>query len=124
MWPHRLPRHHQRSHQSDQTRHVYEYQTVAACDFVYENMGAFPAYYAIAAWGTGLIWHYNANQPTMEQGTVLLIDYAPELELPHHRYHPDLPVGDKFSDAQTEILQLHQDARNAIIAAMNPRNGR
>ncbi len=101
---------------------MYEYQTVAACDFVYENMGAsFPAYYAIAASGErGLIWHYNANNHPMEQGTVLLIDYAPELNYLTTDITRTWPVGDKFSDTQLKFYNCIKDARNAIIAAMKP----
>ncbi len=101
---------------------MYEYQTVAACDFVYENMGAsFPAYYAIAASGErGLIWHYNANNHQMEAGTVLLIDYAPELNYLTTDITRTWPVGDKFTDVQLKFYNCIKDARNAIIAAMKP----
>jgi Xaa-Pro aminopeptidase len=101
---------------------IYEYQTVAACDFVYENMGAsFPAYYAIAASGErGLIWHYNANNHLLENGTVLLIDYAPELNY----YTTDItrtwPVNGKFDEQQLKFYECLKDARNTIIAAMKP----
>jgi len=46
---------------------TYEYQVVAASDFVFENEGASgPAYFAIAASGErGLSWHYNANNHKM-----------------------------------------------------------
>lgn len=101
---------------------IYEYQTVAACDFIYADMGtAGPAYYPIAASGErGLIWHYNANNHVLEQGTVLLIDYAPELNY----YVTDItrtwPVQGEFSAEQLKFYNCVKDTRDAIIAAMKP----
>lgn len=101
---------------------IYEYQTVAACDFIYNNNGtSFPAYFPIAASGAqGLDWHYNANNHILEAGTVLLIDYAPELNY----YMTDItrtwPVSGKFSADQLKYYACIKEARTAIIAAMKP----
>lgn len=101
---------------------IYEYQTVAACDFIYEDMGsAGPAYYAIAASGErGLIWHYNANNHLLEAGTVLLIDYAPELNY----YTTDItrtwPVQGEFTAEQLKFYNCVRDARDEIIKVMKP----
>lgn len=101
---------------------IYEYQTVAACDFIYEDMGAAgPAYYAIAASGErGLIWHYNANNHLLEAGTVLLIDYAPELNY----YTTDItrtwPVQGEFSAEQLKFYNCVREARDEIIKVMKP----
>ena len=101
---------------------IYEYQTVAACDFIYGDMGtAGPAYYAIAASGErGLIWHYNANNHLLEAGTVLLIDYAPELNY----YVTDItrtwPVQGEFTEEQLKFYNCVKEARDEIIKAMKP----
>ena len=101
---------------------IYEYQTVAACDFIYDDMGsAGPAYFAIAASGErGLIWHYNANNHLLEAGTVLLIDYAPELNY----YVTDItrtwPVHGEFSGEQLKFYNCVKEARDEIIKAMKP----
>jgi Xaa-Pro aminopeptidase len=101
---------------------IYEYQTVAACDFVYEDMGtAGPAYYAIAASGErGLIWHYNANNHLLEAGTVLLMDYAPELNY----YTTDItrtwPVQGEFSSEQLKFYECVRETRDEIIKMMKP----
>ncbi len=101
---------------------IYEYQTVAACDFIYDDMGsAGPAYFAIAASGErGLIWHYNANNHLLEPGTVLLIDYAPELNY----YVTDItrtwPVQGEFSAEQLKFYNCVKEARDEIIKAMKP----
>jgi len=101
---------------------IYEYQTVAACNFIYEDMGAAgPAYYAIAASGErGLIWHYNINNHLLEPGTVLLIDYAPEVNY----YVTDItrtwPVQGEFSAEQLKFYNCVREARDEIIKAMKP----
>lgn len=101
---------------------IYEYQTVAACNFIYEDMGSTgPAYFAIAASGErGLSWHYNANNHIMEAGTVLLIDYAPELNY----YVTDItrtwPVQGEFSSEQLKFYNCVREARDEIIKAMKP----
>jgi Xaa-Pro aminopeptidase len=101
---------------------IYEYQTVAACDFIYEDMGtAGPAYFAIAASGErGLSWHYNANNHLLEAGTVLLIDYAPELNY----YVTDItrtwPIQGEFTTEQLKWYNCVKEARDEIIKAMKP----
>jgi len=101
---------------------IYEYQVVAACDFVYENEGANgPAYFAIAASGErGLTWHYNANNHKMNDGDVILLDYAPD----HNYYTTDItrtwPVGEKFSDVQLKMYNCIKEVQETVIAAMKP----
>lgn len=101
---------------------IYEYQTVAACNFIFEDNGSSgPAYYAIAAAGDrGLIWHYNANNHILETGTVLLIDYAPDLNY----YVTDItrtwPVQGEFTSEQLKMYNCVLEARESIIKAMKP----
>lgn len=101
---------------------IYEYQTVAACDFIYSDMGTEgAAYYAIAASGErGLIWHYNANNHLLEPGNVLLIDYAPEVNY----YVTDItrtwPVQGEFSAEQLKFYNCVREARDEIIKAIKP----
>lgn len=101
---------------------IYEYQVVAACDFIYQNEGAQgPAYFAIAASGErGLSWHYNANNHLLKDGEVILLDYAPD----HHYYTTDItrtwPVGDQFSDVQLKLYNCIKEVQEKVIAAMKP----
>lgn len=101
---------------------IFEYQTVAACNFIYEDMGSMgPAYYPIAASGDrGLIWHYNANNHMLEPGTVLLIDYAPDLNY----YVTDItrtwPVQGEFTADQLKMYNCVKEAREEIIKIMKP----
>jgi Xaa-Pro aminopeptidase len=101
---------------------IFEYQVVAACDFVYQNEGTQgPAYFAIAASGErGLSWHYNANNHLLKEGDVILLDYAPD----HHYYTTDItrtwPVADKFSDVQLKYYNCIREAEEKVIAALKP----
>ena len=101
---------------------LYEYQVVAACDFVYQNEGTNgPAYFAIAASGErGLSWHYNANNHKMKDGDVILLDYAPD----HYYYTTDItrtwPVGDKFSGVQLKMYNCIKEVSEKVITAMKP----
>jgi Xaa-Pro aminopeptidase len=101
---------------------IYEYQVVAACDFIYQNEGAQgPAYFAIAASGErGLSWHYNANNHKLRDGDVILLDYAPD----HHYYTTDItrtwPVGEKFSDLQLKMYNCIKEAEEKVVTAMKP----
>jgi Xaa-Pro aminopeptidase len=101
---------------------IYEYQVVAACDFVYENEGAqCPAYFAIAASGErGLSWHYNANNHLLKAGEVILLDYAPD----YNYYVTDItrtwPVDGKFTDTQLKFYNCIKEAEEKVIAAMKP----
>lgn len=101
---------------------MYEYQVVAACDFVYENEGASgPAYFAIAASGErGLMWHYNANNHRMKDGDVILLDYAPEFNY----YTTDItrtwPVGERFTAPQLKMYNCIKEVQEKVIAAMKP----
>jgi Xaa-Pro aminopeptidase len=101
---------------------IYEYQVVAACDFIYENEGTQgPAYFAIAASGErALSWHYNANNHLLKEGEIILLDYAPD----HHYYTTDItrtwPVADKFSDVQLKYYNCIKEAEEKVIAAMKP----
>ena len=101
---------------------IFEYQTVAACNFIYEDMGSMgPAYYPIAASGDrGLIWHYNANNHLLEPGTVLLIDYAPDLNYYVTDTTRTWPVQGEFTADQLKMYNCVKEAREEIIKIMKP----
>jgi Xaa-Pro aminopeptidase len=101
---------------------IYEYQVVAACDFIFENEGAQgPAYFAIAASGErGLSWHYNANNHLLKDGEVIILDYAPD----YCYYTTDItrtwPVSGKFTDVQLKFYNCIKEAEEKVIASMRP----
>jgi len=101
---------------------MFEYQIVAACDFIYQDKGAqCPAYFAIAASGErGLSWHYNANNHAVKAGDVILLDYAPD----YNYYVTDItrtwPINGRFTDVQLKMYNCLKEAHEAVIASMKP----
>jgi len=80
-----------------------------------------PAYHAIVGSGANsLVLHYGASNRRMQDGEVLLIDYAPEVD----HYTSDItrtwPVNGKFSARQAELYDAVLEAQAAGIAAVKP----
>ena len=102
---------------------VYEYQLDAAARYVFLVNGArLDAYRSITASGTKNIsnGHYFRNDKKLEDGDLVLMDYAPD----YHYYVSDIgrmwPVNGKYSNVQREILQFILDYRNAVMARIRP----
>jgi Xaa-Pro aminopeptidase len=80
-----------------------------------------PAYRAIVGSGpNSLVLHYGASSRRMQDGEVVLIDYAPELD----HYTSDItrtwPVNGKFTARQAELYDAVLEAQKAGIAAVKP----
>jgi len=80
-----------------------------------------PAYHAIVGSGANsLVLHYGANNRRMQDGDMLLIDYAPEVD----HYTCDItrswPVNGHFSPRQAELYDVVLEAQLAGIAAVKP----
>jgi Xaa-Pro aminopeptidase len=80
-----------------------------------------PAYHAIVGSGrNSLVLHYGDSSRRMQDGEVLLIDYAPEVD----HYDSDItrtwPVNGKFSARQAELYDVVFEAQAAGIAAVKP----
>jgi len=102
---------------------IYEYQLDASARYVFLVNGArLDAYRSITASGTRNIWnaHYFRNDKKLEDGDLVLMDYAPD----YRYYVSDIgrmwPVNGKFSKVQRELLQFVLDYRNAIMARIRP----
>ena len=102
---------------------VFEYQLDAAARYVFLAGGArLEGYRSITAAGTANIWnmHYYRNTAALEDGDLVLMDFAPECGY----YTSDIarmwPINGKFSPVQREILQFVLDYRNAIMKRLRP----
>jgi Xaa-Pro aminopeptidase len=102
---------------------IYEYQLDASARYVFLVNGArLDAYRSITASGTQNIWnaHYFRNDKKLEDGDLILMDYAPD----YRYYVSDIgrmwPVKGKFSKVQRELLQFVLDYRNAVMARIRP----
>jgi Xaa-Pro aminopeptidase len=90
--------------------------------FVQRRLGAAgPAYEAIVGTGANaLVLHYISNHATCEDGQLLLVDFAPEVD----HYITDItrtwPVNGKFTERQAELYDCVLAAQEAAIAAVRP----
>jgi Xaa-Pro aminopeptidase len=80
-----------------------------------------PAYHAIVGSGANsLVLHYGASNRRMNDGEVVLIDYAPEVD----HYTSDItrtwPVNGRFSARQAELYAAVLESQAAGIAAVKP----
>lgn len=102
---------------------LFEYELDAAARYVFLVNGArLEGYRSITAAGTPNIWnmHYYRNMSRLEDGQVVLMDFAPD----YHYYTSDItrmwPVNGTYSASQRELLQFVLEYRNAIIARIRP----
>jgi Xaa-Pro aminopeptidase len=80
-----------------------------------------PAYMAIVGSGpNSLVLHYGANSRRMQDGEVVLVDYAPEVDHSVSDITRTWPVNGKFSARQAELYDAVLDAQKAGIAAAKP----
>jgi Xaa-Pro aminopeptidase len=102
---------------------LYEYQLDAAARYVFLVNGArLEGYRSITAAGTANIWnmHYYRNMSRLNDGDLVLMDYAPD----YHYYVSDVgrmwPVNGRYSGWQRELLGFVLEYRNAILERIRP----
>jgi Xaa-Pro aminopeptidase len=102
---------------------VYEYQLEAAARYVFILNGArLDAYRSITGAGTANIWnmHYYRNTRRLEDGDLVLMDYAPD----YHNYVSDIgrvfPVSGTYNKLQRELLGFVLKYRNEIMKRIRP----
>lgn len=100
-----------------------EYELDAAARYVFLVNGArLEGYRSITAAGTANIWnaHYFRNMSKLDNGQLVLMDFAPD----YHYYTSDVtrmwPVSGKYTPVQRELLQFVLEYRNAIIKRIRP----
>ncbi len=102
---------------------VFEYDLDAAGRYVYLINGSkLEGYRSIIAGGTTNInnMHYFRNSAKLQDGDLVLMDYAPD----YCYYTSDVtrmwPVNGKFQPWQRELLQFTLEYRNAIMSRIKP----
>ena len=99
-----------------------EYQVQAEVERRFTREGSRrPGYPSIVGSGpNSCILHYDANDRTMAQGELLLMDVGAEFR----RYSADVtrtfPVGGRFTDEQRKIYNLVLKAQEAVISIIKP----
>jgi Xaa-Pro aminopeptidase len=102
---------------------VYEYQLDAAARYVFIVNGArLDAYRPITASGTDNInnMHYYRSSKRLEDGELVLMDYAPD----YRYYVSDIgrvwPVNGKYQPWQRELLQFVLEYHKAVMTRLRP----
>lgn len=101
---------------------LYEHELDGLGKFIYYRNGAQgEAYYSLIASGRNAWWpHYNAGKRRMEDGDLLLMDFAPDVGY----YMSDVtrmwPVNGKFSQRQRELYGFYLACYRAILKAVRP----
>jgi Xaa-Pro aminopeptidase len=102
---------------------VTEYQLDAAARYVFlVNDARLEGYRSITASGTDNInnMHYFRNTSTLEDGDLVLMDYAPD----YRYYVSDIgrvwPVNGKYTAAQRELLQFVLEFHKAVLSRIRP----
>ena len=101
---------------------VTEFQLDAILRYVYLANGSLDAgYRAIIAGGKNAWYgHYNANNATLEDGDLILVDCAPD----YHYYTSDIgrmwPVNGKYTDAQRELYGFIVEYHKVFLKLLRP----
>jgi len=101
---------------------MLESELDAMAKFIFYRNGAQgDAYYSLVANGPNAIYpHYNAGKGRLEDGDLLLMDYAPDVGY----YMSDVtrmwPVNGKFTQEQRELYTFYLGAYRAILDAIRP----
>lgn len=101
---------------------MYEYEIEAELLHEFRRAGAqAPAYGPIVAGGAnGCVLHYVFNDAQLEEGDLLLIDAAAELDGYASDITRTFPVGGRFSPAQRDAYELVLAAQQAAIDTVRP----
>lgn len=101
---------------------MYEHELDGLGKLIYYRNGAQgEAYYSLIASGRNAWWpHYNAGKRKMEDGDLLLMDFAPDVGY----YMSDVtrmwPVNGRFSQRQRELYGFYVACYSAILKAIRP----
>jgi Xaa-Pro aminopeptidase len=102
---------------------VYEFELDAAARYIFQINGAkLEAYRSITASGTDNInnMHYYRNTRRLEDGDLVLMDYAPD----YRYYVSDIgrvwPVNGTYAPWQRELLQFTLDYHKAVMSRVKP----
>lgn len=101
---------------------VREFELDAVAKFIYHRNGAREdSYYSLIGSSTNAWYpHYHANKREMQDGDLVLMDYAPNVGY----YNADVtrmwPVNGKWSAGQRELYGFYQACYEAILKPMRP----
>lgn len=100
----------------------FEYQLGAAADFVFRNHNAQGfGYGAIIAVDTNAVWiHYRRAQSRMAAGSMMLMDYAPDINYYTSDVTRSWPISGKFTPRERELYGIYIKLFQALESSMKP----
>ncbi len=101
---------------------AYEYEIQAVIEYVFRRAGCHRWAYAsiVASGANATILHYEANSRQMQEGDLLLIDAAGEMEYVAADITRTFPVSGRFLPAQRRLYEIVLEAEKRAIAAARP----
>jgi Xaa-Pro aminopeptidase len=101
---------------------MYEYEIEAIGDYIFKQHNAQgPAYFALVAAGKNASWpHYHAAQAQLENGQLVLFDYAPDYKYYSSDVTRMFPASGKFSADQRELYTIYVRLYQAIMTSVRP----
>ncbi len=101
---------------------MYEYEIEAIADYIFKRNNAQGiGYYALVATGTNAFWpHYHAAQSRLEDGDMVLMDYAPDVSYYTTDVTRMFPANGTFSPRQREMYGIYLKFYQALMSSIRP----
>ncbi len=101
---------------------MYEYELEAVADYVFKRHNAQGiGYFALVASGPNAFYpHYHAAQRQMQDGELVLFDYAPDYKYYTSDVTRMFPVNGRFSPEQRELYGVYLKLYQALMTSIRP----
>src|SRR5581483_2193936 len=101
---------------------MYEYEVAALAEYVFKRNGAIgPSYFPIVGSGpNSCALHYSLNNRLMNDGDIVVFDFAPDYGYYASDITRTFPVSGHFTDEQRKVYEVVLAAQKAGIAAVKP----
>jgi Xaa-Pro aminopeptidase len=101
---------------------MHEYEIEAIGDYVFKkNNSQGPAYFGLVATGTNSFWpHYHAAQSQLQNGDLVLFDYAPDFKYYASDVTREFPANGKFNADQRELYGVYVKLYQALMTSIRP----
>ena len=101
---------------------MYEYELEAVADYVFKQHNAQGiGYFALVAAGKNASWpHYHAAQSRIEDGQLVLFDYAPDFKYYTADVTRMFPISGKFTADQRELYTIYLKLYQALMTSIRP----
>jgi Xaa-Pro aminopeptidase len=101
---------------------MFEYEVEAIADYVFKRNNAMGiGYFALVATGKNAAWpHYHQAQSKLENGDLVLFDYAPEFKYYTSDVTRMFPANGKFSPRQRELYGIYVKLYQALMSSIGP----